>query len=81
MKFSFRIILILSLINLLVWGVFLWPRTPTIVVTFFDVGQGDSAFITFPQGGNMLIDGGPGGEYNTGERVILPYLRKKAYDG
>ncbi|MBL7170972.1 MAG: MBL fold metallo-hydrolase [Candidatus Omnitrophica bacterium] len=77
MKFSFRIILILSLINLLVWGVFLWPRTPTIVVTFFDVGQGDSAFITFPQGGNMLIDGGPGGEYNRGERVILPYLRKK----
>ena len=25
----------------------------------------------------MLIDGGPGGEYNSGEKVILPYLRKK----
>jgi len=77
MKISIRIIFILSLINLLVWGFFLWPQTPTLVVTFLDVGQGDSAFIRFPYGGTMLIDGGPGGEYNSGEKVILPYLRKE----
>jgi competence protein ComEC len=70
------IILGLVFINLLVWGFFLWQETPKLVVTFFDVGEGDSAFIKFPYGGNMLIDGGPGGKYNSGERVILPYLRK-----
>lgn len=30
-----------------------------LVVTFCDVGQGDSAYLRFPDGRDMLIDGGP----------------------
>ncbi len=51
---------------MLVIGVFLcvhewWtaPNGRTTVVRFFDVAQGDSAFITGPHGQQVLIDGGP----------------------
>ena len=34
-------------------------------VDFLDVGQGDSALITFPNGETMLVDGGGRGDYNS----------------
>jgi len=45
-------------------------------VTFLSVGQGDSTLIEIPGGAVMLIDGGGsfGTDFDTGERVVAPYL-------
>lgn len=48
-------------------------------VTYIDVGQGDSTYITFPDGENMLIDGGSNNsmayDYLKGEKVSkIDYL-------
>jgi competence protein ComEC len=70
-------------IGLLLSGGVLWwlgQQSPTdknlLRVTFLDVGHGESSFISFPGGKNMLIDGG--GFYNDsfdiGERVVSAYL-------
>jgi competence protein ComEC len=49
----------------------------TLTITFFDVGQGDSALIQAPSGRTLLIDGGSqggdsAGSSDIGDRVIVP---------
>lgn len=53
-----------------------------LVVTFLDVGQGDSIFIQTPRNKHILIDGGgeekaPDGHDKVGQRVVLPFLRRQ----
>jgi competence protein ComEC len=45
-------------------------------VYFLDVGQGDSALVITPERKSILVDtGGFKGNYNTGERIVLPVMR------
>lgn len=63
-----------------------------LTVDFLDVGQGDSALVTFPEGTTMLIDGGGRIEYRgdddddfepdarrIGEAVVSEFLWEKGY--
>lgn len=46
----------------------------SLQVTFIDVDQGDATFIRTPNGETLLIDGG---EYDTYETHLLPFLREQ----
>ncbi len=61
-------------------------------IDFLDVGQGDSALVTFPNGQTMLVDGGGGRSYGNddsdefvpdlpriGEAVVSEFLWEKGY--
>lgn len=41
-------------------------------ITFLDVGQGDAAFIVFPNGETMLVDGGGRIDLSSGENAFEP---------
>lgn len=62
----------LVLVNQVVWPLILRPREPVLRVTLLDVGHGDAAYVEFPYGGNMLVDGGTA---DAGRRVVVPFLR------
>ncbi len=61
-------------------GYWAWERLvdPRLRVTFLSVGQGDAAVVELPHGGVVVIDGGglPGG-FDTGERVLAPFLHAR----
>ncbi|MCP4724730.1 MAG: DNA internalization-related competence protein ComEC/Rec2 [bacterium] len=60
----------------LFWGWIYTGTEPEARVTFLDVGQGDAALISIPDGSSWLIDaGGVFEDYNAGERHILPFFR------
>lgn len=70
-----KIIIILLLVsNLFIWKGALTPPSGKLSVTFLDVGRGDAMFVEFPCSGTMLIDGGRGGDFDRGRRIIAPYL-------
>jgi competence protein ComEC len=50
---------------------------PNLIVTFFDVGQGDSALVQFPFGETLLVDGGGGWKiWDMGTQVLFPELSR-----
>lgn len=65
------------LLWLITWS-FWKGESKELVVTFIDVGHGDSVLVEFPEGRKMLIDGGGGyGGFDAGERVVAPLLWRK----
>ena len=52
------------------------PISHDLEITVLDVGEGDSIFIRTPEGLNILIDTGPGGEgkYDAGSGIVAPFL-------
>jgi competence protein ComEC len=76
-KFKRRLWLV-SLTILMVCTVFSFSAKAHrgLQVWLIDVGQGDSAFLRFPNGRTMLIDGGDTSPYwDNGARVLLPFLQ------
>lgn len=74
------VIVLLSLI-LLVSGWWAWrPGGNELKIHFIDVGQGDSIYVKFPNGRNMLVDtGGKKGEFISGKGagdLVVSYLRR-----
>lgn len=50
-------------------------------VHFIDVGQGDAALVQTSAGQNIIVDcGGLQGDFDTGSRIIVPYLRYLGVD-
>lgn len=70
-------IILIIVLNFLIWLQFFKPREQKLKISFLDVGRCDALFIEFPGRGNMLIDGGSGGENDKGRWVISPFLWHK----
>jgi competence protein ComEC len=53
--------------------------SPSLKITFLDVGQGDSMLVEFPGRKKMVVDGGgtPDGNFDIGEQVVSPFLWEK----
>jgi competence protein ComEC len=66
------------ILNFAFWNTKQWFQKK-LVMTFIDVGHGDSILVEFPKGKRMLMDGGGLREdrFDIGKNVIAPLLWKK----
>lgn len=71
-----KILVIVCCSALIFVGAYEKLRPQPLTVHFIDVGQGDAALVITPQGKTLLVDtGGLRGDYDIGNRIIVPYLR------
>ena len=55
----FNLLFLLFVVVLIWYAVFYFESRQNLLVTFFDIGQGDAVFIEAPNGNQILVDGGP----------------------
>lgn len=57
------------------------PADGRLRLAVLDVGQGEAMVVETPTGEAVLVDAGPGGpwRFDTGERVVAPYLWNRGY--
>lgn len=78
MKRLLIVILLAANVGVYAWIFGIIGGPDQLRVTFLDVGQGDAMFLEFPDGKNMLIDGGPQMfNGNAGARFLVPFLKAK----
>ena len=66
----------LCVFNGVIWFQNVNEMKPVVRVIFLDVGQGNAAVILLPDRSAVLVDGGAYRQkYNTGERVVVPFLQ------
>lgn len=71
-----KIVIALTCFAILLPGLTAHFARQPFTVFFIDVGQGDAALIITAEKKTILVDtGGLRGNFNTGERIILPFLR------
>jgi len=72
-------LVILALVLILILFINFWIAgskglSGELKITFLDVGQGDCIYFEFPDGRNMIVDGGPP---PAGKYIIDPFLKDK----
>ena len=75
-KVKSKYFLIASLVffNFFIWRGAFFENEKILRIFFLDVGKGDAAFLEFPKGGTMLIDGGEGLGTNIGGLTVNRFL-------
>lgn len=79
-KVSYKIkrVVVISVVSILIIFNLLIPRD--LVISFIDVGQGDSIFIETPNKRTILIDtGGKFKDYNMAKERVIPYIKRRGY--
>lgn len=74
--------LLIGFLTVTLAGVLLWSKFAPQPLTayFLDVGQGDSAVVVTPSGATAVIDTGGLKNYDTGSRIVAPFLRSIGKD-
>lgn len=72
----------LALVTIHTWaGIAGGSYVPDVEILFLDVGQGDAAILTLPNGRTLLVDAGPRTRFaDAGTRVVLPQLKRLGVD-
>ena len=52
-----------------------YRTSSSLLITMLDVGQGDGIFFRFPDGTNILLDGGSSSRSEVGKYVLLPAVK------